>query len=215
MDLLFITRLIPALLKGAVTTMELAVLTFGIVLVWGLVVALLAQRSGVVARICGIYVQFVRNTPILIQFYVVYFGLPSVGIRFSEFASALLVLSFQNGGYMAEIYRGGLQAVSARQAEAGRALGLGRIALYRYVILPQVFARVVPAITNQASTIIKDTAQAGTIAVLEMTKTAQIWLERSGNPYDVFITLSLIYLSLNTAAGLIGKAAERRLAFGQ
>jgi polar amino acid transport system permease protein len=215
MDLIFIARLIPALLNGAVTTMELAVLTFGIVLVWGLAVALLAQRGGVVAWLCGAYVQFVRNTPILIQFYVVYFGLPSVGVRCSEFASALLVLAFQNGGYMAEIYRGGLQSVSVRQAEAGRALGLGRIALYRHVILPQVFARAAPSITNQAAAIIKDTAQAGTIAVLEMTKTAQIWLERSGNPYDVFITLSLIYLGLTTAAGLIGKAAERRLAFHQ
>ena len=108
----FLARLIPALIEGAEITVELAILTFAICLVWGLVVALANSTHGPLSWISGAYIQIVRNTPLLIQMYIVYFGFSMIGFGLSGFASGLLALCIQNGGYVAEIYRGGLQAVS-------------------------------------------------------------------------------------------------------
>ena len=214
-DINFIARLIPALLEGAVITVELAVLTFLICLVWGLLVALAQSTRAPLSWIAGGYIQAVRNTPLLIQLYIIYFGFAMGGFPLSGFMSGLLALCIQNGAYVAEIYRGGLQSVSQRQFEAGRALGMRRWTLYTTVIMPQVMARVIPPMTNQAISIIKDTSQVAAIAVMEMMKVAEVWVESSANTYDVFAGVAIIYLVLTSIAGLIGKAAEHRLAFAQ
>ena len=211
----FIARLIPALLEGAVVTVELAVLTMAICLVWGLLVALARSARGPLSWIAGGYIQLVRNTPLLIQLYLVYFGFSMAGFGLSGFASGLLALCAQNGGYVAEIYRGGLQSISIRQFEAGRALGRRRWTLYMSVILPQVVARVIPPLTNQGIAIVKDTSQVAAIAVMEIMKITEVWVETSANTYDVFLGAALIYLALTSVTGLAGKLVERRLAFAQ
>jgi His/Glu/Gln/Arg/opine family amino acid ABC transporter permease subunit len=215
LDVHFLVRLIPALLQGAVVTVELAILTFAICLVWGLLVALANSTRGPLSWVAGGYIQTVRNTPLLIQMYIVYFGFSMVGFGLSGFASGLLALCIQNGGYMAEIYRGGLQAVSLRQYEAGRALGMRRLTLYRSVIVPQVIANIVPPMTNQAISITKDTSQVAAIAVMDMMKVAQVWVESSANTYDVFLGVAIIYLALTSVASVAGKLLERKLAFAQ
>jgi polar amino acid transport system permease protein len=214
-DIHFIARLAPALLEGAEVTLELAVLTFAICLVWGLSVALANSTRGPLSWIAGTYIQAVRNTPLLIQMYLVYFGFSMAGFGLSGFASGLLALCIQNGGYMAEIYRGGLQAVSARQYEAGRALGMRRLTLYRSVVIPQVIAQIIPPMTNQAISITKDTSQVAAIAVMEVMKVAQIWVESSANTYDVFFGVAVIYLTLTSVVGMAGKLIEQKLAFAQ
>ena len=212
-DLHFVARLIPALLEGAEVTVALAALTMVICVVWGLVVALGAATRGPVGWLAGAYIQIVRNTPLLIQMYLVYFGLSLAGIPLSGFASGLLALCLQNGGYVAEIYRGGLQSVSPRQYEAGRALGMRRWTLYRVVVLPQVAARVIPPLANQGISITKDTSQVAAIAVLDIMKVAQVWVESSANTYDVFLGVALIYLVLTTVVSVGARVAERQLAF--
>lgn len=212
-DIHFLARLFPALLEGAEVTVELAVLTMAICLVWGLVVALGQATRGPVGWLAGAYIQVVRNTPLLIQMYLVYFGLSLAGVPLSGFASGLLALCLQNGGYVAEIYRGGLQSVSIRQYEAGRALGMRRWTLYRSVILPQVIARVIPPLANQGISITKDTSQVAAIAVMEVMKVAQVWVESSANTYDVFLAVALIYLVLTSVVSLGARVAERQLAF--
>jgi His/Glu/Gln/Arg/opine family amino acid ABC transporter permease subunit len=212
-DIHFLARLFPALLEGAEVTVELAVLTMAICVVWGLIVALAHATRGPLGWAAGAYIQIVRNTPLLIQLYLVYFGLSLAGIPLSGFASGLLALCLQNGGYVAEIYRGGLQSVSARQYEAGRALGMRRWTLYRSVILPQVMARVIPPLANQGISITKDTSQVAAIAVMEVMKVAQVWVESSANTYDVFLAVALIYLVLTSVVSLGSRVAERHLAF--
>jgi polar amino acid transport system permease protein len=212
-DLHFVARLIPALLEGAEVTVALAALTMVICVVCGLVVALGAATRGPVGWLAGAYIQIVRNTPLLIQMYLVYFGLSLAGIPLSGFASGLLALCLQNGGYVAEIYRGGLQSVSPRQYEAGRALGMRRWTLYRVVVLPQVAARVIPPLANQGISITKDTSQVAAIAVMDIMKVAQVWVESSANTYDVFLGVALIYLVLTTVVSVGARVAERQLAF--
>jgi His/Glu/Gln/Arg/opine family amino acid ABC transporter permease subunit len=211
----FIARLMPALLEGAEVTVELALLTISICLVWGLVVALVQATRGPLGWLAGGYIQIVRNTPLLIQLYLVYFGFSMGGFGLSGFASGLLALCMQNGGYVAEIYRGGLQSVSLRQYEAGRALGMRQWTLYTTVILPQVVARIVPPMTNQSISIIKDTSQVAAIAVMEIMKISEIWVETSANTYDVFLGAALIYLALTTTASFAGRLFERWFAFAQ
>jgi His/Glu/Gln/Arg/opine family amino acid ABC transporter permease subunit len=201
------------LLEGAEVTVELAVLTIAICIVWGLIVALAHATRGPLGWVAGAYIQIVRNTPLLIQMYLVYFGLSLAGIPLSGFASGLLALCLQNGGYVAEIYRGGLQSVSPRQYEAGRALGMRRWTLYRGVILPQVIARVIPPMANQGISITKDTSQVAAIAVMEIMKVAQVWVESSANTYDVFFAVALIYLVLTSIVSLGARIAERQLAY--
>jgi His/Glu/Gln/Arg/opine family amino acid ABC transporter permease subunit len=212
-DIHFLARLFPALLEGAEVTVELAVLTIAICIVWGLIVALAHATRGPLGWVAGAYIQIVRNTPLLIQMYLVYFGLSLAGIPLSGFASGLLALCLQNGGYVAEIYRGGLQSVSPRQYEAGRALGMRRWTLYRSVILPQVIARVIPPMANQGISITKDTSQVAAIAVMEIMKVAQVWVESSANTYDVFFAVALIYLVLTSIVSLGARIAERQLAY--
>ncbi|MBV8937250.1 MAG: amino acid ABC transporter permease [Alphaproteobacteria bacterium] len=214
-DLNFLARLLPALLEGAGVTVELAVLTIAICLVWGFVVALAQATRGPLGWLAGGYIQIVRNTPLLIQMYLVYFGFSMGGFGLSGFASGLLALCMQNGGYVAEIYRGGLQSVSPRQYEAGRALGMRRWTLYTTVVLPQVIARIIPPMTNQSISIIKDTSQVAAIAVMEIMKISEVWVETSANTYDVFLGAALIYLALTSAASLAGRLCERRFTFAQ
>ena len=138
-----------------------------------------------------------------------------IGFGLSGFTSGLLALCIQNGGYVAEIYRGGFQAVSQRQYEAGRALGMRRLTLYLVVIIPQVVARIIPPMTNQAISITKDTSQVAAIAVMDVMKVAQVWVESSANTYDVFLGVAVIYLVLTSTVSLAGKLFEHRLAFAQ
>ena len=212
-DLHFLARLFPALLEGAEVTVELAILTMAICLVWGLIVALGQATRGPVGWIAGAYIQIVRNTPLLIQMYLVYFGLSLAGMPLSGFSSGLLALCLQNGGYVAEIYRGGLLSINMRQYEAGRALGMRRWTLYRSVILPQVIARVVPPLANQGISITKDTSQVAAIAVMDIMKVSQVWVESSANTYDVFLAVAVIYLALTSVISLGARLAERQLAF--
>jgi His/Glu/Gln/Arg/opine family amino acid ABC transporter permease subunit len=215
-DIHFVARLIPAVLDGAVVTVELAVLTFAICLVWGLVLALAqTARFRPLRWVAFGYVQLVRNTPLLIQMYLIYFGFSMAGFGLSAFASGLLALCVQNGGYMAEIYRGGLQSIPGRQYEAGRALGMRRWMLYSTVILPQMAARITPSLTNQAIAIVKDTAQVAAISVGDIMKVSQVWVESSANTYDVFLVAGAVYLVLTSCASLVGYLAERRFAFAQ
>jgi His/Glu/Gln/Arg/opine family amino acid ABC transporter permease subunit len=214
-DLHFLERVMPALLQGAEITVELAVLTMVICLIWGMLVALTQASRGLLGWIAGTYVQLVRNTPLLIQMYIIYFGFSMAGMGLSGFNSGLLALVLQNGGYVAEIYRGGLQAVSFRQYEAGRALGMRRWTLYRTVILPQVIANVIPPLTNQAISILKDTTQVAAIAVMDVMKVTQVWVESSANTYDVFFGVAVIYLALTSITGIGGRLIERWLAYAQ
>jgi len=115
----FIARLIPALLEGAEVTIELAALTMVICLLWGLLVALAHGAGGPLGWIAGGYIQVVRNTPLLIQLYLVYFGFSMAGFGLSGFASGLLALCAQNGGYVAEIYAAGCSRSASGSSRPG------------------------------------------------------------------------------------------------
>lgn len=213
-DLSFVRRSLPVFFEGMVVTVELAVLAIAISLVWGLLIAVLRQWAPAPLRwLAAAYVEIVRNTPILVQIYFIYFGLAVAGVRVTGFGSALIALAAQNGGYMSEIYRAGIQSISIKQIESAKALGMRLPTILSMIVLPQAFRRVIPPVGNQSILILKDTSIAATVAVAEMTQVGKMLTERTAAAYEVFFTLALLYLALCTIVAGLFRLLERRLAF--
>ncbi|MBV9585565.1 MAG: ABC transporter permease subunit, partial [Alphaproteobacteria bacterium] len=125
LDVNFILRNLPLFWKGLVVTIELSLLAIGLALAWGLVVAFARMSSRWPLRTAAAaYIELVRDTPVLVQMYFIYFGFSMAGFGLTGFASGLLALVLQNGGYIAEIYRSGIESVSVKQVEGGKALGM-------------------------------------------------------------------------------------------
>jgi polar amino acid transport system permease protein len=212
-DLSFVGRFLPALLQGTLITLVLSVLAIVCAMALGLVVALgslSGKRS--LQLLAGAFVQCMRNTPLLVQLYLVYFGLGMIGIPLSAFTSGLIALAAQNGAYIAEIYRGGLQSVNRSQIEAGRALGMSRRDIFELIELPQAFMRVVPPLCTQFIQIIKDTSIVSAIAVGELMHQGKMLSERTASTYEIFVLVGLIYLVITTLVTLGTRLFERRFA---
>jgi His/Glu/Gln/Arg/opine family amino acid ABC transporter permease subunit len=209
-----LARYLPVFLEGALVTVELALSAIAIVVVWGLVVAAarLSRLRGL-ALLAGGYIQLMRNTPLLVQIYFIYFGFAMAGFTLSGFASGLLALCLQNGAYAAEIYRGGLQSLSIKQIEAGRALGMTPWLAFRIVVLPQAIARVVPALGNQFVLILKDTSIVSAIAVGELMHVGKLLSERTAATYEIFFVLAAFYLVMTSIVTTLVRLYERRVEF--
>jgi His/Glu/Gln/Arg/opine family amino acid ABC transporter permease subunit len=211
LDFNFILRNLPLFGKGLVVTVELSLLATLFAAIWGLVVALarMAKNRGLRTLAAG-YIELVRDTPVLVQMYFIYFGFSMAGFGMTGFVSGLLALSLQNGGYIAEIYRAGIESISAKQVEGGKALGMSRWDVMTIVVLPQV--RVVPPLANQVIVIIKDTSLVSAIAVAELTQIGKLLTERTAASYEVFMTIAILYLMLTGVVSGLSRLAERQFA---
>jgi polar amino acid transport system permease protein len=211
-DLNMMARAMPELLDGLAITVELSVLTILLSLIWGVVLVVGRLSHLLPLRlVCNGYLQLVRNTPVLVQMYFFYFGFAMAGLRLSGFEAGLLAMVLQNGGYMSEIYRAGIETVGVRQQEAGLALGMRPFEAFRIVIFPQAVRLVLPPMTNQFIAIIKDTALVSTLSAAEMMFRARLMIDRTAAAYEVFADLAAMYLVLTAAVALLMRAAERRL----
>ncbi|KZD09743.1 amino acid ABC transporter permease [Oceanibaculum pacificum] len=215
-DVNFILRNLPVFLEGLTVTVQISALAIAFSLIWGLVVVI-ARLSRVKALrgLAAAYVELVRNTPVLVQMYFIFFGSAVAGYPISGFMAGLIALSAQNGGYVAEIYRAGIQSISQRQVEAGMALGMQGRQVFSIVVLPQAIRRVIPPISNQGIVIIKDTALVSTLSVAEMTYHARLLTDRTAAAYEVFFTLALFYLLVTTVFSGVMRLLEWRLRVAQ
>jgi len=205
-------RALPILLGGLVVTLELSALAILLALSWGVVLVFgRLSRFRPLRLICGGYLQLVRNTPVLVQMYLFYFGFALGGLRLSGFVAGLLALVLQNGGYMSEIYRAGIENVGSRQREAGLALGMRPLEAFRIVIFPQAVRLVLPPMANQFIAIVKDTALVSTIAVADMTFRARLLVERTAASYEVFADLALMYIAVTATIAALMSVVEWRL----
>jgi polar amino acid transport system permease protein len=209
-DFGFVVRTLPLFLDGLVVTLELSALAIGFALLWGLAVVTLRRLRGVSA-LTAAYVELVRNTPVLVQMYFIFFGSGMAGYALSGFTAGLIALVLQNGAYLSEVYRAGIESVSRRQVEAGLALGMLRRQAFVIVVLPQAIRHMIPAITNQGVVIIKDTALVSTISVAEMTYQARLLADRTAAVYEIFFTLAAFYLLVVTVFTGSMRLLERRV----
>jgi polar amino acid transport system permease protein len=157
------------------------------------------------------YIELVRNSPLLVQMYLLYFALPVVGVFIPAFWCGVLAIVAQHGAFFCETYRGGIQSIPAGQWEAGRSIGLRGLKLFRLVVLPQTVLKVAPALTNQLVVLVKDTSLVSAIGVMELTLMAKLSIERSAATFEVFLVIGILYLALTTLVGLAGRLAESRM----
>jgi polar amino acid transport system permease protein len=200
------------LLQGLYVTLQITVLSLFLAVAFGLISALFRLSESLVAKaIARVYVELIRNTPLLVQIFFVYFVLsPVLGLE--RFFSAVLALSLFEGAYMSEIFRAGILSVPTSQREAAESLGLGRWDTYRYVVLPQAVRHVLPPLTGQAISLIKDSALVSTIAVYDLTMRAQAVVAETYLAFEIWFTIAAIYLGMTLALSLLMGFMEKRFA---
>jgi len=187
----------PSLLMGAATTLGLSVVAtvFGFAL--GLFCAIARTgHSAAAARLAGAYVEAIRNTPLLVQIFIVYFGLASIGIKFGAFTAAIAALVINVGAYTAEIVRAGIESVPRSQLEAGACLALGRWQVLRHVVLPPAIERVWPALTSQYVLLMLASSITSQISAEELTAVANNIQSDTFRPFETYIVVALLYLAM-------------------
>jgi polar amino acid transport system permease protein len=197
MDTAFLLRILPVLLEGLEITVALTGLALVGAAIGGLVVvAGRRSRFAAVRAMTIAYIDVMRNTPVLVQIFILYFGLPEIGLYPEAFACGVIALVLQNSAYAGEIYRAGIESVNRTQTEAALSLGmLPRRALFD-IVLPQALRRVLPVLGNQAVVILKDSSIASTISVTELTQAGKLLLDRSAAPYETFFMMAALYLAM-------------------
>ena len=204
----------PKLLKyGIEITIPLTVISFTMALIIAVIVALI-QYAGVkgLRQICRFYIWIIRGTPLLVQLYIVFYGLPSIGIKLEAFPAAVLVFGFNEGAYMAETIRGTLEGVNVGQLEAGYCVGMSYGKIMWHVVLPQALRTAFPALSNSLISMLKGTSMAATITVMEMFRQAQVINGRVYESLGLYVEVALIYLAFCTILTWIQRKGEKRLA---
>jgi len=192
-------------------TCRITLVSFVLAFVIGLVTALLRlSRSMVCAALARVYLEVVRNTPLLVQIFFVYFVLgPILGI--SRFYAAVLALSFFEGAYASEIIRAGIVSIPREQWDAAYSLGLSKPGAYRKVILPQAIRWILPPLTSQAISLVKDSALVSTIAVYGLTMRGQEIISETYLVFEVWFTVAAMYLALALLLSTVINVMEHRL----
>ena len=198
---------------GIRVTVPLTVFSFAIALSVALLVALIqyANMKGL-RQVCRFYIWITRGTPLLVQLYIVFFGLPGIGIKLDAFIAAMLVIGFNEGAYMAETIRGAMESVSRGQLEAGYCVGLNFPKIMWHVVLPQAFRTAFPALGNSMISMLKETSMAATISVMEMFRQAQVINGRVYESLGLYCEVAVIYLAFCTLLTWLQRKGEKRLA---
>jgi His/Glu/Gln/Arg/opine family amino acid ABC transporter permease subunit len=198
------------LLGGAATTIEVACGALAVALVFGLAVALLRLSRWRICRLAAIsYIEVVRGTPALVQLFVIYFGLPDIGLHPQPMTAAIMGLGINGAAYLAEVYRAGIKAIHAGQVEAALSLGMMPTQAMRYVILPQALRIMIPPITNFAVVLIKDTALVSVVAAPEIMFFARNLVTETFQSMQVYLLAGCIYLCMTVPMGRLVASLER------
>jgi len=224
MNIDMILTSLPGLLSGAWVTVQLVVLSLSLGFVLALFVAFGRLSSNrAVSGVTGVYVFLFRSTPLLVQIFLIYYGLGQfAAIRESflwpvlreAYWCAILALTLNTAAYTGEIMRGGIQAIPFGQIEAARALGMSRLMLYRRIVLPQALRTILPAYGNEMIQMVQATSLASAITLIELTGAARTIASRSFQPVEMFVIAGAIYLTMTFAITQGVRWAEKRTAAG-
>jgi polar amino acid transport system permease protein len=185
------------LIDGAVLTLQLSAVTMAVGLLIGIAGALARSWGVLPIRIAAAaYVETIRNTPLLIQLFIVFFGLPSMGLKFDADTAAVVALSINLGAYSTEIIRAGIQAIHKSQVEAGLSLGLSRLQVFRYIVLFPALKVIYPALASQFILLMLATSIVSQIAVAELFHMASVLQSRTFRDFEVYIVAAGMYLAL-------------------
>jgi polar amino acid transport system permease protein len=210
--LLFLERSLPELLRGTITSLQLTLVALAIGALLGLPTAL-ARVYGRpwLSRLALWYIEFFRGTPLLVQLFIVYYGLPDLGLTLGRMTAAFITLGFNSAAYQAEYFRGAIQSVGSGQMIAARAIGMSLPRALRWIILPQALRLALPAWSNEAISMVKYTSVVFLIAVPDLMGKAKILSGRYFNPIETYLAVALIYIFLVALATLLMRWLEKRL----
>lgn len=202
------------LLPGLTVTIPLTAVSFALAMVISIAVALIQYRgTPILTPITRFYIWVIRGTPLLVQLFVVFYGLPHAGILINPWTAAIIVFSINEGAYCAETVRAALESVPAGQLEAGLSTGMSWLQVVRRIILPQAMRTAFPTLGNSLIAMVKDTSLAANITVTEMFMTTQRIVARTYEPLVLYIEAGLIYLLFCTVLTRIQRAGEEKLRF--
>jgi len=199
------------LIDGLFVTIKISAISLFFTLVIGLGTAMLKLSDSVVGRaIATGYIELIRNTPLLVQIYLLYFVFgPVIGL--DRFSTAVLALSLFQGAYTAEILRGGLNSISKGQFEAAKSLGLSPFHTYYDVIIPQLLQRTLPALTNEVVSLVKNSSIVSVMAIFDLTTEGRNIVSETAMPFEIWFTVAGIYLLLTLSLSALSALLEHRL----
>lgn len=203
---------IPLLAEGVVVTLQVSALSAVLGLALGVALGLGAlSRSRLVRWAVAAYVDFIRGTPLLIQIFLVFFALPMIGIRFDEFWAGVVALSLNAAAFVAEVVRGGVGSIERGQSEAAKAIGMRHRQVLVYILLPQAYRQMVPPLTNELISLVKNSSLLSVISVYELTRAGQAIISVHFVPFEIYTLLALYYYVLIKALSWLSVQLERRL----
>lgn len=201
------------LIPGLTVTIPLAVISFVLALIIATATALVQYaRVPVLDKLVRFYIWIFRGTPLLVQLYVMFYGLPDFGIVLDPFPTAIIVFSLNTGAYASETIRGALEGVPAGQLEAGACVGMSYLQTMRRIVLPQAFRTAFPALSNELISLVKDTSLAANITVLEMLMATQQIVSRTYEAMPLYLEVGAIYLLFSTVLTWLQHIGEKKLA---
>jgi His/Glu/Gln/Arg/opine family amino acid ABC transporter permease subunit len=222
MDLALVLHdVFPLLFRGMIITVQTTILALLIALVLGLFACLAGLSHNPVLRgIARFYIWAIRGTPLLVQTFFIYFGIPQLiqamgfNFRLSPFSAGIITLSMNAGAYIAEIFRGGIQAIDSGQMEAARSLGLSHYRAMFKIILPQAVRVSIPSLVNQFIISLKDTSIISVISLGEIVYEAKIYIGRTMQSFATWTIVGAVYLVIITILSQISRYVEKRLDYG-
>ncbi|CAH8211821.1 amino acid ABC transporter permease [Vibrio aestuarianus] len=199
------------LIEGLVVTLQISAISLFLTLVIGLTTALLKLSNSIVGRLLANgYIELIRNTPLLVQIYLLYFVFgPVIGL--DRFSTAVVALSLFQGAYTAEVFRGGLNSIAKGQFEASQSLGLSRFYTYYDVILPQLLQRTLPPLTNEVVSLIKNSSIVSVMAIFDLTTQGRNIVSETAMPFEIWFTVAGIYLLLTLSLSGLSAWLEHKL----
>lgn len=196
--------------QGIAVTILISAVSISISFLVGTAMALMRLTESRIMNLIAVsYIELIRNTPFLIQVYVVFFVFPALGLRMEALTAGVLCLAVYGGAYFAENIRGAILAIPLGQGEAAQALGLSYWQIQRRVIFPQMLGYLIPTTTNLTLSLIKDTAILSVITVPELTYMAQVMIGEAFAPVEGFTVIALLYWGLNAIVAAVAKKWER------
>lgn len=203
---------IPQLFVGLWATVRICTVAMVCGTVLGIVAGVcLLSRPLMLRWIAAAYVDVIRGTPLLIQLLLIYFALPAIGIRLSEFWAGVVALSINAGGFIAEGVRGAIGAIDPGQSEAAKSIGMTRGETLRLILLPQAFRAFLPPLTNELISLVKGSAILSVISVYELTRSGQAIIATNFVPVEIYLLLAVYYYVLIRAISIVSRAIERRV----
>ncbi|WP_454689188.1 amino acid ABC transporter permease [Achromobacter aloeverae] len=204
------------LLRGTLVTVEIVAVSLSCGCVIGLLVGIgrLDSRRRVVYGLCSAYVAVIRGTPLLVQLFILFFGLPQFGVMLPAFVCGAIGLSFYSGAYVSEIVRGAIQSIDRGQVEAARSLGMPARMAMDNVVLPQAFVRMIPPLGNEFIALIKNSALVSLLTIDDVMHEGQKIISVSYRSLEVYLAIAAIYFILTGATTFLLRRVELRLRAG-